>query len=60
MLYLPHDFHFHINFLIENAILHESSLLQLFSCVGDTVELRGEFEHNRKSSFTNSANLVVF
>ncbi len=60
MLYFSHDFHFHVNFLIEDSILHKSSLLELFSSVGHSIKFGCDLVNNGEGTFTNAADLVVF
>lgn len=56
---LFHDLHFHINFLVKDAILHEAALLQLLGSVGDAIELVSDFVDNCKSTLANTTNSIV-
>ena len=60
MLYLSHNLHLRIYFLVQDSILHKSSLLKLLCCVRNTIELGGHFVDYSKGSLTNAADLVVF
>lgn len=60
MLDFSHDFHLRVYLLVENSILHESSLLKLLGRIWDTVKLSGNLVHNSKCTLANAADLVVF
>ena len=60
MVNRTHDFHLHIQFMVYDSILHETSFLELLCGVGNTIKLCCDLVHNSKGAFTNVANLVVF
>jgi hypothetical protein len=60
VLDLPHDIHFHVDFLIQHTILHETSLLELLRSIWNTIELGSDLVHDSKGSLANRTNLVVF
>lgn len=59
VLNFSHDVHFHVDFLIQHTILHETSFLELLRSIWNTIELGSDLVHDSKSSLANRTNLVI-
>jgi hypothetical protein len=54
-----HYLHLIVNFLIEDTVLHESSLLKFFSSIWDAIELGSHLVYSCKSAFADDCDLVI-
>lgn len=59
MLNLLHNFHLHVDLLVKNAMLHKSSLFELFRGIWNSIILGCDLIDNSKSALTDGSNLVV-
>jgi hypothetical protein len=60
MLDLFHNLHLRVYFLVQDSVLHESSLLKLLCRIWDTVKLIGNLIHDSKCALADAADFVVF
>lgn len=59
MIYSLHDLHLVLDFLIEDAVLHKTSFLQLLSRVWVAIELGGDFMDDSKGALSDLADFIV-
>lgn len=57
---LAHNVHFHLNLLIEHAVLHESTFLKFLGGKRDSIELVSDLVYCCKGSLANARDFVVF
>ena len=59
MFYLSHNLHLRIDLLVQDSVLHKSSLLKLLCCIWDSIELSGHLVDYSKGALANAADLIV-
>jgi hypothetical protein len=59
MFDLPHNVHLHVDLLIEDAILHKSSLFELLGRIWNPIILLCNLIDNRKGALADGSDLVV-
>lgn len=59
MLDLRHNPHLHVDLLVQDSVLHKSSLFELFSSIWNTIVFVGNLIDNGKGTLTNGSDPVV-